>query len=254
MITEPRSGNVSHQQKECPICGQIENIDAIFCRKCGTVFESMGYPDSTDEITHEYRPDAPQPRQRPSLAQQCPGCGDVNRPGVILCETCGTNLQTGERPPISTRVINVNDDLLSIPIDGTDTLDVGEYRKSNLVGTSIFSSDMILRIQIEDGGVPILLRLAQSHHVIFGRSDGASSTIDVDLTPYAGYSNGISRRHAAIALEGERLELWDLDSSNGTYLNGTRLEPRRRHQLRDSDEIRMGKLVLCVYFEQRVRR
>jgi hypothetical protein len=253
MITEPRSGNVSNQEKECPICGQIENLDAIFCRKCGTVFESQGYQNYADETTHEYRP-GPPPRQRPSLAQQCPGCGDVNRPGVIFCETCGTNLQTGERPPISTRAISASDELLSIPIEGTDTLDVGEFRKSNLVGTSIFSQDMILRIQIEDGGAPILLRLAQSHHVLFGRCDGASSTIDVDLTPYAGYANGISRRHAAIALEGERLELWDLDSSNGTYLNGIRLEPRRRHQLRDSDEIRMGKLVLYVYFEQRVQR
>lgn len=46
-----------------------------------------------------------------------------------------------------------------------------------------------------------------------------------------------SRRHARLVVQGSVVELEDLDSSNGTYLNGNRV---KRKLLRDGDEIRIG--------------
>lgn len=49
----------------------------------------------------------------------------------------------------------------------------------------------------------------------------------------------LSRRHAVIALKGDRLSVEDLESSNGTYVSGERLDERAR-QLSDGDTIAFG--------------
>jgi pSer/pThr/pTyr-binding forkhead associated (FHA) protein len=75
---------------------------------------------------------------------------------------------------------------------------------------------------------------------------------DVDLTPFAGYRMGVSRKHAVIRQNdetNERLDLWDMGSSNGTFLNGTRLNANRPYRLRDGDEIRFGQMIMRVYFQ-----
>ncbi len=95
--------------------------------------------------------------------------------------------------------------------------------------------------------------LKQKRETIFGRGATLpqSAMPGVDMTPFAGYRMGVSRRHAAIRRnENNQLELWDLGSSNGTYLNGVRLAAHRPNRLRDGDEIRLGQMVLRVRFTQ----
>jgi pSer/pThr/pTyr-binding forkhead associated (FHA) protein len=48
----------------------------------------------------------------------------------------------------------------------------------------------------------------------------------------------VSRRHARIELRGGGAEVVDLESANGTNVNG---RPVRRHRLRDGDVIALGK-------------
>jgi tetratricopeptide (TPR) repeat protein len=48
----------------------------------------------------------------------------------------------------------------------------------------------------------------------------------------------VSRRHAKIGLEGDEFVLYDLDSGNGTYLNGVKV---RREPLSPGDEITVGE-------------
>jgi pSer/pThr/pTyr-binding forkhead associated (FHA) protein len=47
----------------------------------------------------------------------------------------------------------------------------------------------------------------------------------------------VSRRHARIDLEQGSFVIFDLDSANGTFVNGERIQ---RHRLRSGDEIRIG--------------
>ncbi|MCK5943399.1 MAG: FHA domain-containing protein [Planctomycetes bacterium] len=54
-----------------------------------------------------------------------------------------------------------------------------------------------------------------------------------------------SRRHARMIVEGGVVEIEDLQSSNGTLLNG---KPVERRMLRDGDQIKIGKTVI-VYRE-----
>jgi pSer/pThr/pTyr-binding forkhead associated (FHA) protein len=45
------------------------------------------------------------------------------------------------------------------------------------------------------------------------------------------------------------LELFDLGSSNGTFLNGVRLTAHKAYVIHDGDEIRFGQMALRVYFQ-----
>lgn len=85
-----------------------------------------------------------------------------------------------------------------------------------------------------------------------GRFDDPSSDVDVDMNLYSGYEDGVSRRHAVIGLSTKNncLEVWDLNSVNGTYLNGAKIEPNQRHQLRDGDELRLARSTLYLNFQR----
>ncbi len=54
----------------------------------------------------------------------------------------------------------------------------------------------------------------------------------------------VSRLHARIVKEGEKIYLEDLNSTNGTYKNGLRLQPYEKRLLEEGDEIKLGKRLL----------
>lgn len=54
----------------------------------------------------------------------------------------------------------------------------------------------------------------------------------------------VSRMHARIMKRGEEIYLEDLNSTNGTFKNGLRLEPYERRKLEAEDEIRCGNVTV----------
>ncbi len=69
---------------------------------------------------------------------------------------------------------------------------------------------------------------------VLGRHPSAAVVID---------NPGVSREHARLFKRGEAVLLADLNSSNGTYLNGKKVS---RAELKAGDEIRLGRAVLIV--------
>jgi pSer/pThr/pTyr-binding forkhead associated (FHA) protein len=68
-----------------------------------------------------------------------------------------------------------------------------------------------------------------------GRAAGADFIVDADL---------VSRLHCRLtALPDGTLELRDLDSTNGTYVNGSRVETAR---LTSGDRLRVGRVELVA--------
>ena len=57
-------------------------------------------------------------------------------------------------------------------------------------------------------------------------------------------NNAISRKHCAIVVEAGSAAIEDFDSTNGTFVNGERIEKRR--ELKSGDRIRVGVLELDV--------
>ena len=89
--------------------------------------------------------------------------------------------------------------------------------------------------------------------ILVGRSDPPAILVDVDLRECElGGPPMISRRHAELQWVDGDLQLVDLDSANGTYVDGTRLtaqtpkSPSQPVKLRDGVRIKLGNLELEV--------
>lgn len=57
--------------------------------------------------------------------------------------------------------------------------------------------------------------------------------------------DSVSRLHARLEKQGEKIFLTDMNSTNGTYKNGLRMEPSETVEIEPGDEIRFGKLNYC---------
>ena len=80
-----------------------------------------------------------------------------------------------------------------------------------------------------------------------GRSDPAQNIFpEVDLSNDLALESGVSREHACIFARGRTLMVEDLGSTNGTLLNGKRLDPYIPEQLNHGDQLQLGKLLIEV--------
>ncbi len=57
--------------------------------------------------------------------------------------------------------------------------------------------------------------------------------------------NSVSRIHARFEKVGDVIQLTDMNSTNGTYRNGLRMQPQETVEIEPGDEIRFGKLDYC---------
>ena len=94
------------------------------------------------------------------------------------------------------------------------------------------------------GGQPVKVLLAgrgfarQGYGLTIGRHPGLVDAVLAD--------DHVSRRHLRVRWTGKGFEAEDLNSSNGTTVNGDRLEPFRRRVLGPGDLVRVGRLELQV--------
>ncbi len=105
------------------------------------------------------------------------------------------------------------------------------------------------QIHLHIYGVSKPIRLCLAHPVALGRaSKERLLSTDVDLTGYGAIDKGVSRQHAIMELGEQSVILYDLGSTNGTYVNGERLRPYHRHSVCDGDEVRLGSLVMHIFY------
>ncbi len=158
------------------------------------------------------------------IMQLCPHCGNENYEGVIYCERCGVAL-------------------VAVPL-ATRQLEGGEEGG----GTDSLSSEGVLILQVGEGSAPILVQMRTD--VILGRlSQSDDKSTYLNLTPYGADDAGVSRRHARLMREGQAVYLTDLNSTNGTRLNGEPLPASVEKRLRDGDEIMLGRLKVYAFFK-----
>ncbi len=86
--------------------------------------------------------------------------------------------------------------------------------------------------------------LPATPQLVVGRAGEQGPGPDIDLTPFQAAAAGVSRAHARLDLGGPHPRIEDLDSTNGTYVNGRRLAPRSPVRLHCGDEISLGQLAL----------
>ena len=103
----------------------------------------------------------------------------------------------------------------------------------------------------ENTSAPVQVSLATTDGFVLGRSDSRSSFVpDIDLAEYKALEKGVSRRHAVIIRYQDKPHILDLNSINGTFLNGKRLKPDNPYMITSGDQLGLGDLVLTVAIEQ----
>ena len=85
--------------------------------------------------------------------------------------------------------------------------------------------------------------------VILGRKTGEGSEAIVDLTNLDGFPKGVSRRHALIRAVENGYVIVDLNSSNGTWLNGQKLIPTKSNELPSGSVVQLGHLKLILIYQ-----
>ena len=135
-----------------------------------------------------------------------------------------------------------------------------EQQRANLVPKSIeegdipigcfqFTHEMVIRFTDLESGEYTEVAPKIDKPMLVGRNhESLSIQPDIDLTPFLREPHGVSRRHAMIRLRDLRLEMQDLDSRNGTGINGFRFLPKETHQIRNGDVISFGRTKVQVSF------
>lgn len=98
-------------------------------------------------------------------------------------------------------------------------------------------------------GTASTIQVRVTETMTIGRSDPERGIEpDINLTPYAAHVMGVSRQHAVIMAKDSSIIIKDLNSANGTRLNGYVLTPNQPYRLRHGDELTFGQLNVQVLF------
>jgi hypothetical protein len=161
----------------------------------------------------------------------CPNCQHENIDGTMFCDDCGAQIIGSDA--MSTQIIS---DGTSQNVEKVITQDL----PANPGNMEAWASLHL----IESGQI---LPLADRSEFTVGRvTDSQAIMPDIDLTPYQAYSSGVSRLHIVILREGLHVQIMDLGSANGTYLNGKRMKPNIKQALKHGDLISLGKLKIQI--------
>lgn len=166
----------------------------------------------------------------------CPNCKHENLDGSVFCFNCGSQLSgTGS--------------LVTQNIDAEQSTKQTQPIEGKYAPPSSYSFETWASLHLLDSGQ--ILPLSDRMEFTLGRVSEAQPIMpDIDLTPYQAYSCGVSRLHAALKREGKRVFIMDLGSSNGTFLNGKRLQPHVEYLLNHSDIFSLGKLKIQILIKK----
>jgi pSer/pThr/pTyr-binding forkhead associated (FHA) protein len=161
----------------------------------------------------------------------CANCSHLNLTGAVFCQECGAPL-----------LGNVALTTQSIQVPPTGPIE--KAKPTPHVAYTPMDQHWVTLHLLETGQV---LPLSDRNEFTMGRSsEGQPIVPDIDLSPYQGYASGVSRLHAVIKRGIDNISLMDLNSSNGTYVNGKRLKPHEEQPLEHGDVVALGKLKIQI--------
>ncbi len=166
---------------------------------------------------------------------KCSHCGFDNYPHAYVCALCYAVLRARDAQQHSSTFSMIFPK--PTPPSSHLNVDLNKLDKRTLV------------LYIGELTEPAILRVIQM--AFLGRaSENYKIHPLLDLTPFDAGAKGVSRVHAAIYRTETGMSIEDRGSSNGTWLNGIRLEPRKFYKLSSGDHLFLSKLPVEVYIGQ----
>ena len=163
----------------------------------------------------------------------CRNCRHGNVTGAVFCVECGEHLNEEDLPLAAVTDEHITQEL--------------KRKAPRLEPVAPAYSWISLHFM----GSGKILPLASRNEFILGRlTDDSLILPDVDLTPYRAGASGVSRLHVMVRRDGDRATVMDLGSSNGTYLNGRRIQPDVDIALSHQDILALGALQIQVLLHE----
>ncbi len=230
----------------CSQCGADNPATAHFCDQCGARLTPVA---TSAPPTPAAPAEGPTVVDTPSGPSTCPLCSSPVILGEAFCDNCGASLISKDQPVVGEMTPAPSyDTTTSIPIQPNYPPPQPINTPSSPPNGPIVRNTLApSRLIVIDSGNTI--ELPRTDQAIVGRADPVSRFYpDVDLSPHNALQNGVGRRHARLSVKNGKILVEDMNSTNGTIVNGQRLTPRMAQPLNDSDELRMGTLKLRFYW------
>lgn len=168
---------------------------------------------------------------------ECPTCKHREFVGTLFCGECGTRLVLASQVP----TMGISRDKLSKEAKAT---------KPSAPHGPQLSTGALIGLRVITTGE--LLSLVGRDNYTLGRSiEGQAVIPDVDLNKYEAYDAGISRMHAELRIAEDGLYVIDLESSNGTIINGKRLSAQEAEPIQHGDIMQLGRLRIQIIAHSR---
>jgi len=165
----------------------------------------------------------------------CPVCSYAeNTDGATVCIRCGSVL-----PDTRITILKRHTSILS-PEKVEAQSKVRDKHKGTLQRTDI-------AVYFGELDEPVIIPLAKD--LLLGRGSGTDQEPAdlLDLAAFGAIENGVSRKHALLHRLGPDIVAIDQGSTNGTWLNGVRLNPAQPVTLRSGDRLLLARLQLQIY-------
>jgi hypothetical protein len=165
-----------------------------------------------------------------SSGQFCPICKFKNEPDASICVYCGASLEGVWKGDTTTRRVNEEKKIIRSQ--------TGDLNKELIPpkGIAIYTTE------------GELVGIWKKNEFFLGRKLEGSDEGYVDLTSLGAFQKGVSRRHAVIRQIKRGYEIADLESTNGTFIDGKRLVSNRPYTLPSASRVTLGRMHLLVLY------
>lgn len=162
----------------------------------------------------------------------CPNCGVENDDDKLACSNCGR--------PIS-ETVTLRSRAFKLPIVPPNV--AGGVHLTAHVGKL---PEKGIAIYIGDTTEPIITTIKTK--LVLGRRRELLDPELLDLTPYDAYKLGLSRNHAVLFFKDGSLCVQDTGSSNGTWVNNTRLQAYDIVALLPGSVVSLAEMAMIIYY------
>lgn len=176
---------------------------------------------------------------------KCPFCFAKHVVNTVFCDECGQFLAQ-DSSPSTEQFYSTEDKVVSMKWVQPSMLSSSqrvEFRSVELLAAE--TPPLLICLKIGPDKQKIEFQL--NDPVFIGRLDAGQDIFpDIDLTQFSLEAKAVSRRHVRLFVQDSVVMIEDLDSLNGTYLNGERLPPFLSVPLSDGDCLKLSSLQVEV--------